>query len=92
MNALVYDAPRQIVDSGSGATGLKAGQRASASTTLMACGRCFYCRHGDLLACENVDGIGVEVNGAFAVYSKLRAQKTLDLAFAREGTKIAIIP
>jgi D-arabinitol dehydrogenase (NADP+) len=66
----------EIVELGSEATGLRKGQRATASTT-MACGKCFYCKRGDFLECENLDGIGVEVNGAFAEYIKLRA----DLVF-----------
>src|SRR6516165_8012860 len=69
----------EIVELGSGVTGLKKGQRATASTT-MACGKCFYCKRGDFLECENLDGIGVEVNGAFAEYIKLRA----DLVFPIE--------
>jgi D-arabinitol dehydrogenase (NADP+) len=69
----------EIVELGSAVTGLKKGQRATASTT-MACGKCFYCRRGDFLECENLDGLGVELNGAFAEYIKLRA----DLVFPIE--------
>jgi D-arabinitol dehydrogenase (NADP+) len=69
----------EIVELGSAVTGLKKGQRATASTT-MACGKCFYCKRGDFLECENLDGIGVEINGAFAEYIKLRA----DLVFPIE--------
>ena len=69
----------EIVELGSGVTGLQKGQRATASTT-MACGKCFYCKRGDFLECENLDGIGVEINGAFAEYIKLRA----DLVFPLE--------
>jgi len=69
----------EIVELGSEVTGLKKGQRATASTT-MACGKCFYCKRGDFLECENLDGIGVEINGAFAEYIKLRA----DLVFPIE--------
>src|SRR6201987_2304373 len=69
----------EIVELGSGVTGLQKGQRATASTT-MACGKCFYCKRGDFLECENLDGIGVEINGAFAEYIKLRA----DLVFPIE--------
>jgi len=69
----------EIVELGSEVTGLKKGQRATASTT-MACGKCFYCHRGDFLQCENLDGIGVEINGAFAEYIKLRS----DLVFPIE--------
>jgi D-arabinitol dehydrogenase (NADP+) len=62
----------EIVELGSEVKGLKMGQRATASTT-MPCGECFYCKRGDFLECENLGGIGVEVNGAFAEYIKLRS-------------------
>lgn len=62
----------EIVELGSEVKGLKKGQRATASTT-MPCGECFYCKRGDFLECENLGGIGVEVNGAFAEYIKLRS-------------------
>jgi len=62
----------EIVEMGAEVTGLKLGQRATASTT-QACGHCFYCQRGDFLLCENLGGIGVEVNGAFAEYIKLKS-------------------
>jgi hypothetical protein len=71
------------VELGSEVTGLKQGQRATASTT-MACGKCFYCHRGDFLQCENLDGIGVEINGAFAEYIKLRS----DLVFPIETLSV----
>jgi D-arabinitol dehydrogenase (NADP+) len=73
----------EIVELGSEVTGLKKGQRATASTT-MACGKCFYCQRGDFLQCENLDGIGVEINGAFAEYIKLRS----DLVFPIEKLSV----
>ncbi|MBV9273373.1 MAG: zinc-dependent alcohol dehydrogenase family protein [Verrucomicrobia bacterium] len=73
----------EIVELGSEVTGLNKGQRATASTT-MACGKCFYCQRGDFLQCENLDGIGVEVNGAFAEYIKLRS----DLVFPIEKLSV----
>src|SRR6516162_17240 len=73
----------EIVELGSEVTGLKKGQRATASTT-MACGKCFYCQRGDFLQCENLGGIGVEVNGAFAEYIKLRS----DLVFPIEKLSV----
>jgi D-arabinitol dehydrogenase (NADP+) len=73
----------EIVELGSEVTNLKKGQRATASTT-MACGKCFYCHRGDFLQCENLDGIGVEINGAFAEYIKLRA----DLVFPIEKLSV----
>jgi D-arabinitol dehydrogenase (NADP+) len=73
----------EIAEIGSEVTGLKLGQRATASTT-MACGKCFYCQRGDFLQCENLGGIGVEVNGAFAEYIKLRS----DLVFPIQNLSI----
>ena len=61
----------EIVEVGSAVKGLSKGQRATASTT-QACGYCFYCKRGDFLLCENLGGIGVEINGAFAEYIKVK--------------------
>lgn len=79
----------KIVELGSQVKGLQTGQRVTASTT-QACGYCFYCKRGDFLLCENLGGIGVEINGAFAEYIKVKG----DLAFpidklsARESAMI----
>jgi D-arabinitol dehydrogenase (NADP+) len=66
----------EVVELGSDVKGFSIGQRATASTT-QACGYCFYCKRGDFLLCENLGGIGVEINGAFAEYIKVKG----DLAF-----------
>ena len=53
-------------------TGWQLGERVVVANSAP-CGKCFYCRRGDFLQCENLGGIGVEVNGAFAEYIKLRS-------------------
>ena len=68
----------EIVELGSEVTGLKTGQRATASTTIP-CGKCFYCQRGDDLLCENLGGIGVEINGAFAEYIKLPSDRVFPI-------------
>jgi D-arabinitol dehydrogenase (NADP+) len=68
----------EIVELGSGVTGFKKGQRATASTTIP-CGKCFYCQRGDYLLCENLGGIGVEINGAFAEYIKLPSDRVFPI-------------
>lgn len=73
----------EIVELGSQVKGFKVGQRATASTT-QACGYCFYCKRGDFLLCENLGGIGVEINGAFAEYIKVKG----NLAFPIEKLSV----
>ena len=68
----------EIVELGSEVTGLKTGQRATATTTIP-CGKCFYCQRGDDLLCENLGGIGVEINGAFAEYIKLPSDRVFPI-------------
>lgn len=64
----------QIVQLGSEVAGLKTGQRAVANSN-QACGKCFYCMRGDFLFCEHLDAYGVTLNGGFAEYLKIKADR-----------------
>lgn len=64
----------EIVELGSEASGFRVGQRVVANSNL-ACGACFYCRRGDFLLCQNLRSYGVNFNGGFAEYLKIRADR-----------------
>ena len=64
----------EIVDVGTHANGLKKGQRVVGNSN-MACGECFYCMRGDYLLCEKMSSYGVTLNGGFAEYLKIKADR-----------------
>lgn len=55
---------RQIGDK---VTAVKVGQRVSFDPNIY-CGGCYYCKRGDTLFCENLQGYGVHRSGTFADY------------------------
>ena len=57
----------EIVEMGSGVENLSIGDRVTGEGHI-ACGHCRNCRRGKLHVCENVVGIGVNRDGAFAEY------------------------
>jgi D-arabinitol dehydrogenase (NADP+) len=68
----------EIVDVGTQADGLKKGQRVVANSN-MACGECFYCMRGDYLLCEQLSCYGVNLNGGFAEYLKIKADRVFPI-------------
>jgi D-arabinitol dehydrogenase (NADP+) len=68
----------EIVATGGNVVGLKQGQRAVANSN-QACGKCFYCVRGDFLLCENLNAYGVTLNGGFAEYMKIRADRVFPI-------------
>jgi D-arabinitol dehydrogenase (NADP+) len=64
----------EIVQLGSSVTGLRTGHRAVGNSN-QACGRCFYCMRGDFLLCEKLASYGVTMNGGFADYLKIKADR-----------------
>ncbi len=64
----------EIVDVGTHADGLKKGQRVVGNSN-MACGECFYCMRGDHLLCEKMSSYGVTLDGGFAEYLKIKADR-----------------
>ncbi|WP_276353777.1 zinc-dependent alcohol dehydrogenase family protein [Cohnella caldifontis] len=59
----------EVVAAGSAVTTVQVGERVTADIN-MSCGKCFYCRMGQKLFCENIKQIGVHTDGAFAQYVK----------------------
>ena len=68
----------EIVDMGSGVENLVIGDRVTGEGHI-ACGHCRNCRRGKLHVCENVIGIGVNRDGAFAEYLSLPASNVVKL-------------
>ncbi|MBV9492150.1 MAG: zinc-dependent alcohol dehydrogenase family protein [Verrucomicrobia bacterium] len=64
----------EIVELGTDVTGFRVGQRIVANSNL-ACGSCFYCLRGDFLLCENLRCYGINFNGGFAEYLRIRADR-----------------
>jgi alcohol dehydrogenase len=69
---LGHEAVGTVVDTGSGVTGLKEGDRVLASC-ISACGVCRYCRQGQYGQCRNGGGwiLGHTVDGVQAEYARL---------------------
>jgi threonine 3-dehydrogenase len=63
---------------GAGVTNLKPGDRVTGEGHL-ACGHCRNCRRGKEHVCENIIGIGVNIDGAFAEYLKIPAVNVVPL-------------
>jgi D-arabinitol dehydrogenase (NADP+) len=64
----------EIAEIGSEVSGFQAGQRVVGNSNL-ACGTCFYCMRGDFLLCENLRCYGINFNGGFAEYLRIRADR-----------------
>src|ERR1700736_3528750 len=63
---------------GGNLNGLRQGERGVANSN-QACGKCFYCVRGDFLLCENLSSYGVTLNGGFAEYLKIRADRVFPI-------------
>jgi L-iditol 2-dehydrogenase len=60
----------EVVSTGAAVTTVGIGDKVTADITI-SCGKCFYCRMGQKLFCEEIVQIGVHTNGAFAQYVKV---------------------
>jgi L-iditol 2-dehydrogenase len=60
----------EVVRVGGKVRSVKVGDRVTADINI-SCGKCFYCRMGQKLFCNEIVQIGVHVNGAFAEYVKV---------------------
>jgi threonine 3-dehydrogenase len=57
----------EVAETGSGVRNIKVGDRVTGEGHI-ACGHCRNCRRGKLHVCENIVGVGVNRDGAFAEY------------------------
>ncbi|KAH8830052.1 chaperonin 10-like protein, partial [Flagelloscypha sp. PMI_526] len=62
-----HEALGTVVEFGKNVKGFEVGDRCAADVSTT-CGKCFYCRRGQVLYCENFDAVGVTSNGGFAEY------------------------
>jgi (R,R)-butanediol dehydrogenase/meso-butanediol dehydrogenase/diacetyl reductase/L-iditol 2-dehydrogenase len=67
-----HEAAGEIIETGSGVSGFKKGDRVTFDSTIY-CGECFFCRNGQVNLCDNRTVLGVSCDeyrrhGAFAEY------------------------
>lgn len=81
-----HETAGDIVAVGKNVTGRKVGDRVSCETHIP-CGECWFCQNGMPHICKNVKLFGVTQDGAFAEYTKIRADCTflLDDAISYEA-------
>jgi D-arabinitol dehydrogenase (NADP+) len=81
----------EIMELGAGVSGFNVGQRivANSNTT---CGTCFYCMRGDFLLCENLGAYGVTLNGGFAEYLKVKADRVFAIQNLRAREAVMVEP
>ena len=79
----------EIVELGAEARDFSIGQRVVANSNTV-CGSCFYCKRGDRLLCENLGAYGVTLNGGFAEYLKVKADRVFAIQnlSAREAVMV----
>jgi D-arabinitol dehydrogenase (NADP+) len=81
----------EIIAVGSDVTGFEAGQRVVANSNTV-CGNCFYCMRGDFLLCENLGAYGVTLNGGFAEYLKVKADRVFAIQNLKPREAIMVEP
>ncbi len=81
----------RLAELGSAVSGLRVGQRVVANSN-EACGKCFYCRRGDFLLCENLAAYGVTKNGGFAQLMKIRASQVFPISHLTDREAVMVEP
>jgi threonine 3-dehydrogenase len=66
----------EVVETGKGVRNIEAGDRVTGEGHI-ACGHCRNCRRGKKHVCENIIGVGVNRDGAFAEYLSLPAENVV---------------
>ena len=85
-----------VAEVGAGVASVRVGDRITTETDASFCGRCAYCRAGDMHLCPERTAIGTTADGGFAEYVALRAggvhvlPEGLDLAAAALTEPLAV--
>jgi len=62
-----------VVEVGEKVDGIEVGDRVSAEV-VVSCGRCYYCKTGRAILCENIREIGIDIDGSYAEYVSVPSQ------------------
>lgn len=81
----------EITEIGTNVSGFHVGQRIVANSNTV-CGTCFYCMRGDFLLCENLGAYGVTLNGGFAEYLKVKADRLFAIKNLKAREAIMVEP
>jgi len=63
----------EVVEVGEAVDDIQVGDRVSAEVAV-SCGKCYYCKTGNQLLCENIREIGIDINGSYAEYVSVPSQ------------------
>ncbi|MGH9847921.1 MAG: zinc-dependent alcohol dehydrogenase, partial [Blastocatellia bacterium] len=77
-----------VVEAGKGVTRVKPGERVAVFPAMaVTCGKCIYCRMGNIMFCPDRRGMGHGVNGAFTKYAVVKPEQAYRLpdGFAPDG-------
>lgn len=69
----------EIVEVGKAAGNWRAGDRVVANCN-RACMECFYCRRGEQLRCENLVAYGIQMDGGFAEFMRIKARELFSVS------------
>lgn len=69
-----HQAVGRVVARGPNASGMEIGQRVGVAWIYSTCGRCPHCRAGDENLCPEFRATGLDANGGYAEYMKVRAE------------------
>jgi D-arabinitol dehydrogenase (NADP+) len=81
----------EIIGLGSNVKGLSEGQRMVGNSNL-ACGKCFYCLRGDPLLCLNLAAYGVTLDGGFAEYLQIQADRVFPISYLSPREAVMVEP
>ncbi len=76
--ALGHELSGEITEIGESVEGFAVGDRVVVDPNIF-CGKCFYCRRGEVNLCENLEAVGVTQNGGFAEYVAVPASNVYKL-------------
>lgn len=79
-----------VVEVGPTQSGLKVGDRVVVEP-LLPCGECFACLEGGYNACSSLRHLGIDVNGMFAEYVKVKASKAYPIPESMSMERAALV-